>query len=59
MLRVVGDQAERFAFDADGRRDDADAEIAADLEPRYLVGDQIDDGADVIDAQPVLRDRPL
>ena len=40
------------------RRDHADAEIAADFQHRPLVGEKIDHGADVIDAQAVFRDRP-
>ncbi len=58
MFRIVGDQAERLALDADEGGDHADAEIAADFQHRALVGEQIDHGADVVDAQAVLRDRP-
>ena len=58
MLWIVGDQAERLALDADEGGDHADAEIAADFEHRALVGEQIDHGADVVDAQAVFRDRP-
>ena len=57
MLWIVGDQAERLALDADEGRDHADAEIAAELQHRAFVGEQIDHGADVVDAQAVFRDR--
>jgi hypothetical protein len=56
-LGLLGHQAERLAFDTDERRDHADAEIAADLQHRALVGEEVDDVADIVDAQAVLRDR--
>lgn len=57
MLRIVRDQAERLALDADERRDHADAEIAPYLKHRPLVRHQIDHRADVVDPQPVFRNR--
>ena len=56
MRRVVGDQPHRPAFDADERGDHADAELRSQLEHRVVVGEPVDDGAHVVDAQPVLGD---
>ena len=56
MLRVVGDEAERPALDADQGGDDSDAEGRAQLEHGAFVRQRLDDSADVVDAQPVLRD---
>jgi len=50
MLRIVGDQPERLALDANESGDDPDTEIPAYFEHRSLVGQQIDDVAHVIDA---------
>ena len=55
MLRIVGDQPEWLALDANEGGDDPDTEIPAYFEHRSLVGQQIDDVAHVIDAQPVFR----
>ena len=57
MIWIVGDEAERLALDADEGGDHADAEIAPQLQHPALVGHEIDDLADVIHAQAVLRDR--
>ena len=56
MHRIVGDQAERRAFDADQRRDHAGREFGAQLQHRAGVGERRDHLAALIDAQAVLRD---
>ena len=45
------------ALDAHQGRDHADAELAAQLQHGAFVGQRVDHGAHVIDAQAVLRDR--
>jgi len=54
---LFGNQPERFSLDADEGRDHADAKVPADFEHGALVGQQIDDGADIVDAQAIFRDR--
>ena len=54
MVGVVGDDAHRVAFHADQGRDDADAELLADLEYRSDVGDGAHDLLHVVQPQPVL-----
>ena len=44
------------ALDPDERGDHADAELGTQLEHRVVVGESVDDGAHVVDAQPVLGD---
>ena len=54
--RVVGDQAHRPALDANQCSQDADPEVRPQLQHRPGVGELLDDGAHVIDPQPILRD---
>ena len=54
--RVVGEDADGLALDAGQRRHHAEAEVAAQLEHGAGVGEALDDGADVVGAQPVGRD---
>jgi hypothetical protein len=53
---VVGDHAERAAFNADKCRDHPDAELRSKLENGVGVGQAVDGGAHVVDAETVLRD---
>ncbi len=57
MHGVVGDQAEGFAFDAHQRGDHPGGEVPAQFEHRAAVGQLLDDLADVVDAQTILRHR--
>src|SRR6185312_12284653 len=58
VLWIVGDQAERLSFDADEGGDHADAEVPADFQHRVFVGEEIDDVANVVDAQAIFRNGP-
>src|SRR6266849_4933810 len=50
---IIGDQSEWLALNANEGGDDPDTEIAAYFEHRSLVGQEIDDVANVVDPQPV------
>jgi hypothetical protein len=55
-LRVVRDQADGAAFDADESGDDGLAEALAQFQYRVRVGEGGDEGTDVVGAQAVLGD---
>lgn len=55
MARVVGDQAERPALDAQQRGDQAGSELAPQFQHAVPVGQDLDRLADVVGTQAVLR----
>ena len=57
VLWIAGDEAERPPLDPDERGDDAESEGRAQLQNRVFVRERLDHRADVVDAQPVLRDQ--
>ncbi len=57
MARIIGDAAERTAFDADQRGDNAGAERGAQFEHRIRVRQRVEDRAHVVAAQAVLGNR--
>ena len=57
VARVVRDDADRAALDASECGHHAATEAAPQFEHRSRVCERLDDGADLVDAQPVLRDR--
>src|SRR5579871_329244 len=54
--RIVGEEAKRPPFDADQGGDHRLAELGSQLEHRAFVSEQMYQLADIVDAQPVLRD---
>ena len=54
MMRVVRDHPDRPAVQPGQRGDDAHSELRAQLQYRVPVGEGVDDGADVVGADPVL-----
>lgn len=55
VARVVGDDTDRPALNADQRGDDPLAESGPELQHRSGVGERLDNRSNVVDAEPVLR----
>ena len=54
MHGIVRDEADRPPFDTDQRGDHAEAEMAAQFQHRAGIGECLDDGAHVVNAQAIL-----